>query len=886
LGDGQRRPTHEEQQVNREAQADAGGFLSGVRVLELADELGEYCGKVLAGLGADVIKVEPLGGEVTRSYGPFAGDDPHPDKSLYFWHYNFGKRGVTVDLESEHGRDQLARLIKTADVVLETRPRRYLEERGLGYDAMSKIDAGVIYARITPFGDDGPWADYRGSDLVHLALGGVVMNCGYDPTPTGEYDLPPVAPQMWQSYHIAGETTAMSIVAALCYRLQTGRGQALSTAVHDVVAKNTETDLPDWVYRRAPHYRATCRHSFPSNSSSSAQNLPATPGIVMSKDGRWVLPYQSYLPGVGSPLGGLLTMLAEHGYGEEVSGKEFEDPDYVRQAAGIRRTNAIVSRLVGGYTFDRHLWLEAQERGLPWAPVRKPEENADDRHWAQRRSFVRLPDRESGRMITHIGAKWVSPDVPWRCGPQAPLLGEHNDEVIQHPEDRPRFPDLVDTTRHDARGSDASRWGKPWALGGVRVVDLGWILASAGGGRFLAALGAEVIKVEHSSKIDMQRIGGGFVPEGLRAERDAATEPVPSKPTSGLNRTGGFMENNTGKRAISLNLKSERGREILKKLIAEADVLVEGYSPGTMERMGLGYDVLRALNPRLVYVQQSGMGQVGVYGRLKSFGPTAQAMSGLSEMSGLPEPAPPAGIGYSYLDWFGAYQIALAMTAGLFRQKTTGRGCWIDSSQVEAGIYLSGTAVLDHSVNGRSWSRYGNRSPYKVAAPHGIYRVRGVDRWIAIAAFDQADWIQVIRVLGAHELADDERFATLPLRMANADLLDAAINGETQKWDGVELMTALQSAGVAAGICESTEDRCEWDPQLRHLQWLVEFQQTEIGSWRAKTPPTRFSHTPPYQGGLPDRHGPNYGEDNDYVYREILRMSSEEIDDLVRDGVI
>jgi crotonobetainyl-CoA:carnitine CoA-transferase CaiB-like acyl-CoA transferase len=579
-------------------------------------------------------------------------------------------------------------------------------------------------------------------------------------------------------------------------------------------------------------------------------------------------------------------MLAEHGYGEEVSGKEFEDPEYVRQAAGIRRTNAIVSRLVGGYTFDADLWLEAQERGLPWAPVRKPEENADDRHWAQRGSFVRLPERESGRMITHVGAKWVSPDVPWRCGRQAPLLGEHNDEVLQHPEDRPRFPDLMDETRHDARGADASRWGKPWALGGVRVVDLGWILASAGGGRFLAALGAEVIKVEHSSKIDMQRIGGGFVPEGLRAERDAATEPVPSKPTSGLNRTGGFMENNTGKRAISLNLKSERGREILKKLVAEADVLVEGYSPGTMERMGLGYDVLRELNPRLVYVQQSGMGQVGVYGRLKSFGPTAQAMSGLSEMSGLPEPAPPAGIGYSYLDWFGAYQIALAMTAGLFRQKATGRGCWIDSSQVEAGIYLSGTAVLDHSVNGRSWSRYGNGSPYKPAAPHGIYRVRGVDRWIAIAAFDQEEWIRVVRVLGAQELADDVRFATLSSRMANAGLLDAAINGETQKWDGVELMTALQSAGVAAGICESTEDRCEWDPQLRHLQWLMEFQQTELGSWPAKTPPTRFSHTPPYQGGLADRHGPNYGEDNDYVYREILRMSSEEMDDLVRDGVI
>src|SRR5690606_10305513 len=136
------------------------------------------------------------------------------------------------------------------------------------------------------------------------------------------------------------------------------------------------------------------------------------------------------------------------------------------------------------------------------------------------------------------------------------------------------------------------------------------------------------------------------------------------------------------------------------RLLGEVDVLVEGFSPGVLERMGFGWDVLRTINPRLVYVQQSGMGQRGLYGDLKSFGPTAQAMSGISDMSGLPEPYPPAGIGYSYLDWFGAYQIALAMMAGLFRQKTTGQGCWIDSSQTETGVYLSGTAILDHSVNG------------------------------------------------------------------------------------------------------------------------------------------------------------------------------------------
>jgi crotonobetainyl-CoA:carnitine CoA-transferase CaiB-like acyl-CoA transferase len=280
------------------------------------------------------------------------------------------------------------------------------------------------------------------------------------------------------------------------------------------------------------------------------------------------------------------------------------------------------------------------------------------------------------------------------------------------------------------------------------------------------------------------------------------------------------------------------------------------------------------------------MGQVGGYGRIKTFGPTAAALSGITDMSGLPEPYPPAGIGYSYLDCFGAYQIALAMVAGLYRQRTTGEGCWIDSSQVEAGIYLTGTAVLDRSVNGRRWSRYGNRSPYKQAAPHGAYRTLGDDRWIAVAAFDDTEWLALVRALGVSELADDPRFATLQLRLQNQDALDALIDLSTRTRDGVELMIALQAAGVPAGICETAEDRCDWDPQLDHLRWTVELDQTEIGRWPTRTAPTKFSETPAHQGGVVDRHGPNYGEDNRYVYEKILGLTPADIETLAADGVI
>lgn len=862
-----------------------GSFLNGVRVLEIADELGEFCGKILAGLGADVIKIEPPGGEKTRGYGPFVDGVPHPNRSLHFWHYNFGKRGVTIDLDLPEGVEDFGRLLESADVLLDTRRRGYLGERGFGEERLKELNPRLIVARISPFGDTGPWADFKACDLTHLALGGVMMNCGYDPTLQGEYDTPPIAPQMWQSYQIAGEVSAIAIVAALTYRLKSGRGQHLSTSVHEAVAKNTETDVPDWIYLRSPHHRLTCRHSFPvPRDPSQREPVIQTPSIVPTKDGRWIHPYQTYLEGVGSA-DGLFHFLTEFGLGEGLDQDDYRDGSRARRPAVVERSTALIARLVRSFAFDRDVWRDAQQHGLTWAPVRRPEENVTDAHWAARETFAEVNYPELDRSFVQPKAKWFAPGLPWRNGPRAPLVGEHNAEILMSTAE-PEAVQPAPTSGVVGDPEPQSVWGKPWALSGVRVIDLGWILASAGGGRFLAALGAEVIKVEHVSKIDMMRHDGAIAPEGLRAERDRATGPLANKPTTKLNRGGNFMEINTGKQAISLNLKSARGKEILRELIRNADVLVEGYSPGTLERMGLGYEVLRELNPRLVYVQQSGMGQHGTYGRMRSFGPTAQAMSGISEMSGLAEPYPPAGIGYSYLDWCGAYQIALAMLAGLYRQRMSGEGCWIDSSQVEAGLFLTGTAVLDFSVNGERWRRSGNRSPYKPAAPHGAYRTQGIDRWIALAAFDQTEWLALTRVLAKPEWARDARFLTLALRIAHQDELDEAVNAVTQDRDGIELMYALQAAGVPAGICQTAEDRCEWDPQLRHLGWLMEFHQTDIGSWRAKTPPTKYSETPPYQGGVLDRHGPNYGEDNESIYRDLLGYDDQEIEQLKADGVI
>src|SRR5882724_9140846 len=257
------------------------GILDGVRVVEIADEQAEHAGLLLAGLGAEVVKIEPRAGNTTRRIGPFLDDEPGPESSIFFWQHNRGKQSVTLDLDDAGDVRFAADLIGTADVLLESTPAGWLEARGLSRDGLLARFPRLVVARLSPFGDDGPWAGYKASDLVHLALGGPMMNCGYDPRPDGTYDLAPIAPQVWQSYVIAGEQLVIGVLAALVHQQRTGRGQYVSEAIHEAVAKSTELDLMNWVMRRSPLHRQTCRHA--------AEKISLVPSIVQTKDGRWLV---------------------------------------------------------------------------------------------------------------------------------------------------------------------------------------------------------------------------------------------------------------------------------------------------------------------------------------------------------------------------------------------------------------------------------------------------------------------------------------------------------------------------------------------------------------------------------------------------------------------
>jgi crotonobetainyl-CoA:carnitine CoA-transferase CaiB-like acyl-CoA transferase len=280
------------------------------------------------------------------------------------------------------------------------------------------------------------------------------------------------------------------------------------------------------------------------------------------------------------------------------------------------------------------------------------------------------------------------------------------------------------------------------------------------------------------------------------------------------------------------------------------------------------------------------MGKLGTYKNYLSVGPTAQALSGLTHMSGLPDPMPPAGWGYSYLDHSTGYYGAIYVLAALLRRKRTGLGCYIDLSQTETGLMVSGSAVLEAQVTGTPTARHGNRMHIAAWAPHGAYPCRGIDEWIAIAVQTDEQWNALVAEIGSPQWARDSRFNTASGRKANEDDLDRLLAEFTKAEERYDLMSRLQKRGVPAAAVQNAADRCERDPQLKDRGYFVPLPHSEIGSWPIENFPAKFEEMPVDVGSLPGRGAPVMGEDNDYVYGKILGLQPEEIAALKEDWVI
>jgi crotonobetainyl-CoA:carnitine CoA-transferase CaiB-like acyl-CoA transferase len=397
----------------------------------------------------------------------------------------------------------------------------------------------------------------------------------------------------------------------------------------------------------------------------------------------------------------------------------------------------------------------------------------------------------------------------------------------------------------------------------------------------LGAFGADIIKIEWPERLDILRSNRNTIPPGM--------EPGPNAP-------GQFADTNVNKLGLTINVRTPRGLELIKRLIAISDVVIENFSSRVMRNWGIGYAVMQQLKPDIIYVSMAGFGHTGPHHHYTTMGPSAQALSGQTFLSGLPG-KPPAGWGWSYLDDTGGMYGAMCVLTALHHRNATGQGQHVDLSQMTAGITLTGPAFLDRTVNARQARRDGyppgNRTVWPGApltnnyrgptvAPHNAYRTKGGGHndWCVIACFSEHEWETLVDLMGRPTWTTDAKFGQLSGRLQYQEELDRGIERWTQTLDKYELTEKCQAVGVRAMPVQSSEDRVEHDPQLKARGMYTELDHPLLGRRKVQGPPFKFSKTP----ATIRSPAPLIGQHTPQILQELLGLSPQEIREGYTDG--
>ena len=400
-------------------------------------------------------------------------------------------------------------------------------------------------------------------------------------------------------------------------------------------------------------------------------------------------------------------------------------------------------------------------------------------------------------------------------------------------------------------------------LHGVRVADFTWIGAGSFTTKLLADHGADVIKIESRERLDSLR--------SSRPYKDGV---------AGINRSGYFADRNSSKRSITLNLKTQVGKHLARRLIETSDIVANNFTPGTMEKFGLGYHEVRDIKQDIIYVAMSMQGADGPEHKYLGYGLTMGALTGLQFLSGLPD-REPAGTGTNFSDHIpNPCHAAFAVLAALRHRRLTGEGQYIDVAQTEPTIALLGPTIADFSANDRIQERSGNeRAP---RAPHGVFQCKGNDRWIAISAWQDESWAALCKVLGDPPFGAAPEFRNAAGRWTGRLQIEAEIASIVRHWGAEDLMLALQRAGVAAGVVRTAADIVDEDPQLQHRRHWVRLEHAEMGMSIYNAPPFRISGA----RATPVASAPLLGQHTDEVLTEILGLDPATVEILRHEDVL
>jgi crotonobetainyl-CoA:carnitine CoA-transferase CaiB-like acyl-CoA transferase len=802
--------------------------LAGIAVVECGQGVAAaYAGKLLAMLGADVVKVEPPGGDSTRYRGPYFGDAADIDLSGLFLYLNADKKGVTLDLADGGDRAALDLLLARADILVHNIAPRERAAAGMENGALVSGHPGLIVAGISPFGDYGPYANYYAYEITVAHASGMASLA---PAVSQFPDLPPLKLFGHQAEFQAGTFAAMTALAAWLYRAETGAGQTIEVSEHECLATMLEGAIPIYSYTGRSASRLG-RHSYAPRS------------IWPTRDG-WIF----INTGEEEQWDRMVELMGNPSWAnEEIFKGRFVRGKY---AEGLWP-------LMAEWTKDwnkQELFMTGQARRIPLAPMNLPSDVYADIHLRARNFFGPLPT-PAGGTIEVPTVPFKSTGSAWRIERPAPRLGEHNDEVLgAQPDKAPaqNVPRAADTAPAPDRGP----------LAGIRVLDFGWIWAAPYCSMMLAHMGADVIRVETAKRTCLSRRNPPFADN-----------------QEGLNRSGIFNEWNQNKRSIQLNLIKPEGIELALRLAERSDITIENFGAGVLDRIGLGYEVMRRRNPGIIMLSIGCYGRSGPYTDFVNYGPQVNGQAGLLAVSGYEGDQireGPCAYGDPATGVFAAFLI----NAALIARRRTGLGQYFELSMMEVLAMGLPEALLEYAMNGRDLGPCGNRD--RNMAPHNCYKaLGGPGEWVTIAVGTEDEWRKFCQAIGQPALITDPRFVDGAARKRNENELDRIITDWTSTRDRWEVARMLQAAGVAAIPTLSVKDLFE-DRHLSERNFWVRLAHPEIGERGHTGVPWKMSLTPCEV----TRPAPCLGAHTDEVMSSLLGLSAEEIQQLRRDEVL
>ncbi|MBV8454840.1 MAG: CoA transferase [Deltaproteobacteria bacterium] len=809
-------------------------MLSPYRVVDLTDEGAMICGQIMGDLGADVILVEPAAGAQARRMGPYLDDLPDVNRSLNFWSLNRNKRSITLDLNTAYGRENLLRLVKTSDFLIESFAPGHLNSLGLGYQSLAESNPALIMISITPFGQHGPKANWAATDLTVTAASGVLFM-------TGDEDRPPVHVSIPQAYLNAGAEAAVGALIALRARERDGLGQHVDVSAQTAMMMTTAFMLlaPGW--NDSPTERV---------GGGMKQGPFRLRFVFPCKDGHVNITFL-FGPVFGPSTRRLFEWIYEDGFCDEATRDKdwsafglhlFSGKEPIEEFA---RCTECLERFTLSHT-KAELTEGAARRKILLVPVSKVEDLLQSEQLKAREFWTKVAHPELGREVTYPGSFAKLSQTPIQYRRRPPLLGEHTQEILGEPRPPVRFAPTLDSTFAPA-------------LQGLKVLDFTWVYAGPASTRYLADYGATVIRIESEKKIDPVRTVGPY--------KDGH---------AGIERSAIYCNLNLGKYGISLNLAVPEARKAAIRLVKWADVVIENFSPKAMRAWDMDYESLRKIKPDLIMLSTCLNGQTGPDRMLAGYGNMGACMAGFGELTGWPD-RPPAAPFSAYTDFTSPKFITAALLAALDHKRRTGQGQYIDVSQVEAPIHLLTRAILDYTVNGRIQTRMGNA--LRDYAPTGVYPCAGTDHWVALAAPADTAW-QALCATSGRGWNKDPRFTTAIARLEHRVALDEAIGSWTAGFEPAALEELLQRAGVPAHRVSTSFDALA-DPQLEARRHIISLEHPQLGRIPVETSRMRFSRTP----AITPWAAPEIGQHNDYVLRELLGLTDEEITKLAANEV-